>query len=126
MSGGDIIQLLPNEYRTNDFFQAGKVYKIPDKGDPFDLEVTAPYGEDQIVVYASEVPLGGVEMEQIGQGLGRYKGSRKALATMTRGVSVISAFESASSKTTSVSTDIQKNTSAAEFYEATWTLTTGR
>jgi len=126
MSGGDIIQLLPNEYRTNDFFQAGKVYKIPDKGDPFDLEVTAPYGEDQIVVYASEVPLGGVEMERIGQGLGRYKGSRKALATMTRGVSVISAFESASSKTTSVSTDTQKNTSAAEFYEATWTLTTGR
>lgn len=124
MSGGDIVQLLPNEFRTNDFFQAGKVYKIPGKGDPFDLEVTAPYGEDQIVVYASEVPLGKVEMESIGQGLGRYRGSRKALATMTRGVSVVSASESFSPKTIPMLTD-RPNASAAEFYEATWTLTTG-
>lgn len=125
MSGGDIVQLLPNEFRANDFFQAGKVYKIPDKGDLFDLEVTAPYGEDQIVVYASEVPLGKVEMESIGQGLGRYRGSRKALATMTRGVSVVSASESSFPKTIPMSTD-RPNASAAEFYEATWTLTTGR
>ncbi|MBU3981002.1 MAG: DUF4384 domain-containing protein [Proteobacteria bacterium] len=126
MSGGDIIQLLPNEYRTNDFFQAGKVYKIPDKGDLFELEVTAPYGEDQIVVYASEVPLGKVEMESIGQGLGKYRGSMKALATMTRGVSVVSAFEGSSPETIPMSTDMQTNASAAEFYEATWSLTTGR
>ncbi|MBA3018836.1 MAG: DUF4384 domain-containing protein [Desulfobacteraceae bacterium] len=125
MSGGDIIQLLPNEYRTNDFFQAGKVYKIPD-GDLFELEVTAPYGEDQIVVYASEVPLGKVEMESIGQGLGKYRGSMKALATMTRGVSVVSAFEGSSPETIPMSTDMQTNASAAEFYEATWSLTTGR
>ena len=126
MSGGDIVQLLPNEFRTNDFFQAGKIYKIPDKGDFFDLEVTAPYGEDQIVVYASEVPLGKVKMESIGQGLGRYRGSRKALATMTRGVSVVSAFEGSSPETIPISTDMQTNASAAEFYEATWSLTTGR
>ena len=111
-SAGNIIQLLPNDYRKVDFFKAGRVYKIPDKGDHFDLKVTAPYGEDQIVVYASEVPVGRVDMEAVGQGLRRYKGNRKSLATMTRGIEVSPSAPSSHSGT--------------EFYEATWSLTTSK
>ena len=109
-SAGDIIQLLPNDYRRINFFEAGKVYKIPDKGDVFELTVKPPYGEDQIVVYASESPLGDVAMEQVGQGLRRYRGNRNTLATMTRGIAVVGAE--------------QGGISGAEFYEATWTLKT--
>lgn len=109
-SEGDIIQLLPNDYRRINFFKAGKVYKIPDKGDVFELTVKPPYGEDQIVVYASEIPLGDVAMEQVGQGLRRYRGTRKTLAAMTRGIAVVGAD--------------QDDVSGAEFYEATWTLKT--
>ena len=111
-SGGDIMQLLPNDYRKVDFFKAGKVYKIPGEGDRFDLKVTAPYGEDQIVVYASEVPVGRVDMEAVGQGLRCYRGNRESLAAMMRGIQV-----------TPSSSNFH---SGAEFYEATWTLSTRR
>jgi len=111
-SSGDIIQLLPNAYRKDNFFKAGVTYKIPDKGDAFELKVTPPYGEDNVMVYASEVPLGGVELESIGQGLIRYRGLKSDLATQSRGISMIG-------------TGADK-TAGAEFYEATWSLKTSQ
>lgn len=111
-SSGEIIQLLPNDFRKMNFFEAGKVYKIPGKGDQFDLKVAPPYGEDQIVVYASEVPLGQVAMEPVGQGLGRYRGSRESLGARSRGINVVPSEPISHA--------------GAEFYEATWTLITRR
>jgi len=109
-SEGDIIQLLPNDYRKTAFFKAGKIYRIPDKEDRFDLKVSPPFGQDRIIVYASEVPLGKVDMESIGQGLNRYTGSTSSFAAKTRGISVSPA-------------KVSKNT-AVEFFEATTVLTT--
>jgi hypothetical protein len=107
---GDIIQLLPNDSRKIDVFRAGKVYRIPDQADGFGLEVSAPYGEDRIVVYASEIPLGAVTIEPVGQGLGLYKGTKESLATSIRNVEIVPG------ETTS---------SGAEFYEAMWAIATG-
>lgn len=109
-SSGDIIQLLPNDYRNISFFKGGKLYNIPDKFDRFDLKVSPPYGEDQIIVYASEVPLGEVNMESVGRGLHRYRGSQEVLGAKTRGIRVVS--------------DGQDAGSGVEFYEAAWSLKT--
>lgn len=109
-SSGHIIQLLPNDYRKDSFFRGGIEYRIPDKADRFDLRVSAPYGEDQIVVYASEVPLGNVEMESAGQGLKLFRGSRKTLGARTRGISVLQGPGNSES--------------SVEFYEAVWELKT--
>jgi hypothetical protein len=114
-TGGDIIQLLPNSYREINFFEGGRVYKIPDTGDRFSLKVTPPYGEDQIIVYASEVPLGSVQMEDIGQGLGRYRGSRESLGYHTRGIMVSGSVAGQKSG---------GGPGGAEFYESAWTVTT--
>jgi hypothetical protein len=111
-TSGEIIQLLPNNYRKSNFFKAGKIYKIPDSSDRFDLTVGVPYGQDQIIVYASEVPLGDVALEKVDHGLHRYRGSRKELAVQTRGIAVME-------------TD-QVSHEGVEFYEASWTLTTGK
>jgi len=111
-SNGEIIQLLPNNYRKSNFFIAGKIYKIPDSGDGFDLTVGAPYGQDQIIVYASEVPLGDVALEKVDHGLHRYRGSRKELAVQTRGIAVVGGDKGSHG--------------GAEFYEASWVLTTGK
>lgn len=111
-SGGEIIQLLPNDFRIINFFKGGKVYRIPDKGDSFDLKVAPPFGEDRIVVYASEAPLGVVAMESIGQGLRQYRGLQKGLARASRGVKIVGTGAGPSD--------------GAEFYEATWTLSTGK
>jgi Domain of unknown function (DUF4384) len=85
---GEIVQLLPNDFRDNFHFQGGKRYRIPDQGDGFELTVSPPYGRDRIVVYASEVPLGQVAMQGIGQGLKAYGGDQKSLALATRGIAV--------------------------------------
>lgn len=109
-SSGQIIQLLPNDYRRINFFEAGKVYKVPDKGDHFDLKVIAPYGEDRIIVYASEVPVGRVAMEPVGKGLRQYKGSQELLSGLTRSIEVVPATSSSHS--------------GVEFYEAVWAIVT--
>jgi len=112
-SDGDIMQLLPNDYRQQDRFEAGRIYQIPGESDRFDLKVTPPFGEDRIVVYASEVPLGNVAMNSAGAGLGAFGGTRESLGIRTRGISVTAAGEQGPSL------------SGAAFYESTWKLSTG-
>jgi len=112
-SNGDIIQLLPNDYRQQDRFAAGQIYQIPGEGDRFDLKVTPPFGEDRIVVYASEVPLGNVSMNSAGAGLGAFGGTQESLGIRTRGITVTAAGNQPAVQT------------GAAFYESTWKLRTG-
>ncbi len=109
-SEGNIIQLLPNDYRDINLFEGGKVYRIPDAGDHFKIRVNPPYGEDQVVVYASDVPLGKVETKPVGQGLRRFKGTRDLLGSQARSVAVVQRPAG--------------SPPGAQFYEATWELKT--
>jgi len=109
-ASGNIVQLLPNAYRKEASFRAGDIYRIPGEGDRFQLEVVPPFGEDRIVVYASEVPLGDVNLEPAGKGLGIYRGSPRSLGEKSRGIAVTE----------------NGGSSGAEFYEAAWKLTTGK
>ncbi len=110
---GEIVQLLPNEFRSSSFFQGGRTYKIPDQEDKFDLTVAPPFGKDNIVVYASEVPLGQVAMTSIGQGLSAFVGDQKTLAVTTRGIAVTAKEGS-------------KEPPAALFYEAGYEIKTSK
>jgi hypothetical protein len=103
-SAGDMIKLLPNDYRRDNFFEGGKVYRIPDDKDRFDLIVSPPYGEDRIIVYASETPVGRVDVDTIGKGLGIFRGSREELDQKVRAITV--------------------EGRASEFYEASWSFLT--
>ncbi len=106
---GEIIQLLPNDFRGSAFFEPDRVYRIPDQEDRFELKVSPPYGEDRIVVYASEVPLADIAMEPIGHGLHRYRGTINDLAVKARGIKLVGK---------------KGATDGAEFYETTWTVAT--
>jgi len=55
---GDLLQLLPNPYRKDYYFNGGVIYEIPSGQDRFEMEVTPPFGREDIVVYASTSPLG--------------------------------------------------------------------
>ena len=110
-SDGQIIQLLPNDFRRNQYFKANTIYRIPDKEDRFELKVTPPYGTDQIVVYASEAPLGDVKgMQQLSRGLNQFTGSQSDFEMQTRGIMVSGADKG--------------NQMGTEFFEATWSLKT--
>lgn len=54
---GEKVRLLPYGARQLGFlFKAGKIYKIPDQKDDFELKAVPPYGKNQVVVYASVIP----------------------------------------------------------------------
>jgi hypothetical protein len=60
------LQLLPNPYRHDNYFQGGVIYEIPSGTDKFELEVNPPFGEESIMIYASVSELGDLNLKQEG------------------------------------------------------------
>jgi hypothetical protein len=60
------LQLLPNPYRQDNYFQGGVIYEIPSGTDKFELEVNPPFGEESIMIYASVSELGDLNLKQEG------------------------------------------------------------
>lgn len=120
-SDGTIIQLLPNPYRNLDFFKGGRTYRIPDTGDTFNLEVAPPYGEERLVVYASETPLGQVKLIPVGQGLTVFQGTKAELdqGVRTRAIAVRNAPQEGSGGLVPVA-----HADSAPVIESTWTFKT--
>ena len=112
-SNGKVIQLLPNGYRQTNHFRGGQRYQIPGPGDRFNLQVTPPYGQERIVVYASETPMGDIPMTPLAAGLQEYRGSNDDLAFRVRSIQPVA----------------QPGGSMASgstgFYEASWLVETG-
>ena len=65
-SGKNNLQLLPNPYRQDNYFQGGVIYGIPSGTDKFELEVNPPFGEESIMIYASVSELGDLNLKQEG------------------------------------------------------------
>jgi len=63
-ASGQNIQLLPNPYHTSDRIEGGVTYEFPSAEDEFTLDVSPPFGTEQIVLYASEQPLERLDVEQ--------------------------------------------------------------
>ena len=54
--------MLPNKFRNSNFHKANQVYVIPDPLHNYSLAVFGPFGTEKIILYASTVPLGYVEV----------------------------------------------------------------
>lgn len=89
---GEMLQLLPNPDRKENFFNGGVTYQVPSGEDTFEIEVSPPYGEEKVILHASTVPLGEVEMEKAG-GVYRVKTKTGDIGLKTRGVSLKSGKE---------------------------------
>lgn len=98
---GNLLQILPNQHHRGNFFQGGKLYTVPDVQDNFDLEVSEPFGEEQIIVYSSTVQLGEALVDNYGSSLYQVAGNLQDFAVKTRGIKIV------------------KKDRPAEFYEAT-------
>jgi len=109
---GSLIQILPNPYRMNAYFNGGVIYEIPSGEDQFELEVTPPFGSESIMVYGSTSALGGLDLTPIG-GVYQIKTSADTIAKNTRGIAL---------KTKSPG----EKAKAAEFSEADIVLKTGK
>lgn len=82
---GALLQILPNAYRTDNYFNGGVVYEIPSGNDRFELEVGPPFGEENIVVYGSLTPLGDINLQETG-GVYQVKTAANDVGVRTRGV----------------------------------------
>lgn len=82
---GEMLQLLPNPYRNDNYFNGGAVYEIPSGNDRFELAVEPPFGEENIIVYASTSPLGDINLAEAG-GVYQVKTKTRSIGKMTRGV----------------------------------------
>jgi hypothetical protein len=98
-----LLQLLPNPFRNQNYFNGGVVYEIPSGEDRFDLEVAAPFGTENVTVYASTAPTGNLDVTPTG-GVFSIANKSSEIPQTTRGVKFV-----------------QKGTgqSVAEFAEAT-------
>ena len=107
---GQTIQLLPNPYRQDAYFNGGTVYDIPSGNDRFDLEVSPPFGEENIVVYGSTTELGSIETKAEGS-VYRVTTESQDMGLKVRGIAV---------------TGKQGKAATAEFYEETQSIKTSR
>ena len=111
-AGGGLIQLLPNPHRTENYFNGAAVYEIPAGGDRFDLEVSPPFGEENIIVYGSTASMGDIEVQTRG-GVYEVNMQMKDVDIRTRGVKI-------TGKTAG------KEAAASEFTEHVLSVKTGR
>lgn len=109
---GELLQLLPNPYRKDNYFSGGAIYEIPSGNDRFELEVSPPFGEEDISVYASTSPLGDISLEAEG-GVYQVKTRHADIGDKTRGVKLKEKIGN-------------KTSSASEFFEDGVTIRTER
>ena len=83
-----LLQLLPNPYRDQNYFNGGVVYEIPSGDDRFDLEVSPPYGTENVTVYASTSPTGTLDVKPAG-GVFSIANKLSEISTTTRGVQFV-------------------------------------
>jgi hypothetical protein len=110
---GTTLQILPNPYRTENYFNGGTIYEIPSGKDQFELEVSAPFGEESIVVHASSSPLGDLDLQERG-GVYQVKTAEGDIGMRTRGLKLQAAKGSSTGK----------GPAASDFCEAVQTVKT--
>lgn len=86
-TAGNLIQLLPNPYRSEAYFNGGIVYEVPSGNDRFDLEVSPPFGQESLSLYTSTAPLGDINLTAQGD-VYRVMTTSKDVSRLTRGVKV--------------------------------------
>ncbi len=111
-AAGEMVQILPNAHRTENYFNGGTMYEIPAGGDGFELEVNPPFGEENIIVYAGSAPLGEIATAPRG-GMLEVKTKAKDLGVRTRGIKIAERKDGGAGR-------------AAEFFEDTVKVTTGK
>jgi hypothetical protein len=83
----ELLQLLPNPYREDNYFHGGVVYEFPSGNDRFELEVIPPFGEEGIIVYAGTNPLGDIDLKAIGA-VYEVKTKQQDIGVKTRAVKI--------------------------------------
>jgi hypothetical protein len=55
-AGGNLLQIFPNSRSGNPTFAAGSAIQVPQESDPFEFEISEPFGREQVFAFASTEP----------------------------------------------------------------------
>jgi hypothetical protein len=111
-AGGHLVQLLPNPFRKENYFNGGVIYELPSGNDKFDLEVSPPFGQQDIILYTSTTQLGDLRLENKGE-IYQVRTEAKDIGINTRGVKIAQSSGNGAK-------------TAAEFYEEKIVVNTER
>lgn len=109
---GNLLQLLPNPYRNDNYFNGSVVYEIPSGNDQFELEVTPPFGQEDIVLLAATSQLGDITLEAQGD-VYRVVSKPIDIPMLSRGLKI-------------QKTDGKKQAAPSEFSEDKLSIKTGK
>jgi hypothetical protein len=84
-AAGNIVQLLPNPYRKDNYFNE-EIVQLPSGTDQFELEVSQPFGAESIFVYASTIQLGEVDIAGTRDGMYQVSTKPEDLSRKIRGI----------------------------------------
>jgi hypothetical protein len=84
---GTQVQILPNPYRKDNYFEGGTLYTLPSGKDRYELTVNPPFGSEKIVVYASTAELGEVQAEA-NESVYVLVGDAEETGVKTRGIKI--------------------------------------
>jgi hypothetical protein len=91
-AGGNLLQLLPNAHRRDNYFNGGVIYELPAGNDRFELEVSPPFGMEQVLVYAGTAPPGDLDVKEMGEGAGgvyQVQTRGAEIGLKTRGIKIM-------------------------------------
>jgi len=84
---GTQVQILPNPFRNDNYFEGGTVYTLPSGKDKYELTVNPPFGTENIIVYASTSELGEVQTENA-ESVYVLAGKAEDTGVKTRGIKI--------------------------------------
>ena len=82
------LQLVPNQYNSNSYFQGNKDIELPAPGSGFSITVSPPFGKERVVVYSSTKPLGDIIATSGGGPMLQVNDDMSVIEVQTRGVRI--------------------------------------
>lgn len=127
-AGGNMILLLPNGYRTDNFFKGDEEIVIPGEEDQFELEIMEPYGKEELLIFASTAPLAEIEGQDAGKGLRLVDANREGIRNNVRGLKVtggkVNKTAVSRNNASQNGPDNSLSGETVENYETSWTVIT--
>lgn len=80
----NLVQLIPNRYRKSNHYEKGLFIAVPDREEPFEFVVNAPFGKETIWVFASDQAFPEMDGTELENGLIRLSESFPALRSKIR------------------------------------------
>jgi len=109
---GTLLQILPNPHRADNYFNGGTMYELPSGKDQYSLEISEPFGTENIIVYASTNEIGSGNVEKA-DAVFAVKDDLQETGVKTRGIKIKAGKDS-------------KSSSPAEFFETKLEIVTGK